>query len=389
VITASNPRAGSSRRRVVAGATAAVAGFVLMAMLHGWAGMPGGSTRPKGAPHVATRTTVRPAASAPQSPGPPPVSGRASGLDAPASVADTCAGEPQATPLPAATTLTQQWKLAAPRPDVSYHLDKVTSLAYPYLLSANGSVFAIGTTSPAVGDCVIGGYAQGQLADAVTWEQAHAHYNGACLRYIGEGSIDIHNLRCDNVEDGVRPEETARNANDATLNISGTYFTRVHDDCIENDFVIGGILADSLWEQCNTGVSERPPSKAADFSSPKGESLTLDHMLLGLYVNPHRAGPGENALFKWSSSGNALVIRCSLFKVDALSLNGAEAMSFPAKTTIDDRACPADPTTLVWLGGGSYPGQLPVGVKVVSTASTWARAVTAWRCRHGYQTSGC
>ena len=302
-MTTAGTSSGSNRRRVVAAATVAVAGFVLMAVLLGRSGTPGGSTRPKRAPLVATPTTLRPATgNSSQSPGDP---------------TDNCARKAQATPLPAGTNLTHQWKQAAPRPDVAYTLDKVTSVAYPYLLAGNESVFAIGTRSPAVGDCVIGGDAQGQLADGVTWEEAHARYNGACLRYIGKGSIDIHNLRCDNVEDGVRPEETARNANDATLDISGTYFTHVRDDCIENDFVIGGILADNLWEQCNTGVSERPPSKATDFSSPKSESLTLDHMLIGLYVTPHRAGPGENALFKWSSSGNTLVIRCSVFKVDA------------------------------------------------------------------------
>ncbi len=285
--------------------------------------------------------------------------------------------------------MTAPWKLAQPQQDATYILDKVTSQAYPDHVSASGSAFAVGMAAPAVSSCVIGGFVQGELADTVTWEQAHALHNGACLLYIGTGSIDIHNLRCDDVEDGVRPEETTRNANNATLNIRGTYFTRVRDDCIENDFVIGGILADNLWEQCNTGVSERPPEKASPFTSPKDESLTLDHMVMGLYLNHHEAGMGENVLFKWSPSANALVIKCSIFKVDAMSLNGPESMSFPATTVIDDRACPANPTTLVWLGGGSYPGWLPPGVRVVSTVETWSGAVTGWRCRHGYQTTGC
>ena len=50
------------------------------------------------------------------------------------------------------------------------------------------------------------------------------------------------------------------------------------------------------------------------------------------------------------------MIKCSLFKVDALSLNGTDAMGLPPGTVIDDSACPAHPTTLVWLGGGTYPG---------------------------------
>lgn len=375
---------------MVAGSSGAIAAFVAVALLLTWAGKPRSSTKLKRGTHAPIAAAMPPDQPSPSTaPGPATSSAPAPGLDAQASGANNCAAKTQVTPFPAGTTLTTQWKLGQPRPDAAYILDKVTSRAYPDNLSSNASVFAIGMASAAVRDCVVGGSVQGQLADTVTWEQAHARHNGACLLYVGTGSIDIHNLRCDNVEDGLRPEETARNANNATLNITGTYFTRVRDDCIENDFVIGGVLADNLWEQCNTGVSERPPSKASSFISPKGESLTLDHMVLGLYVNQHRSGPGENTLFKWSSSANTLVIKCSIFKVDGVSLNGTESMSFPATTVIDDRACPANPTTLVWLGGGSYPGSLPAGVRVVSTAGTWVNAVTGWRCRHGYQTTGC
>jgi hypothetical protein len=366
--TATNTLVRFQRRRVVAGGSAALAAFVAAALLLAWAADPGSppklraSANLRGGAHAPIVADVRPdPPGASTSPSVPTSSDPAPGLAPQGSGAGNCAAKTQVRPFPAGTTLTTQWKVGQPRPDTAYILDKVTSLAYPDHLGPSESVFVVGMRSPALRGCVVGGYVQGQMADTVTWEQAHARHNGACLLFVGTGSIDIRNLRCDNVEDGVRPEETARNANDATLNISGTYFTRVRDDCIENDFVLGGVLADNLWEQCNTGVSERPPSSAASFTSPKGESLTLDHMVLGLYVNQHRAGPGENVLFKWSSSANTLVIKCSMLKVDGVSLNGPEAMSFPVTTVIDDSACPANPTTLVWLGGGSYPGWLPAG----------------------------
>ena len=99
----------------------------------------------------------------------------------------------------------------------------------------------------------------------------------------------------------------------------------------------------------------------------------LDHMLMGLWITPHEGGAGENSLFKWSGSANKLVIRCSIFKVDTLSLNHAKAMAVPGR--IDDSACPEQPTTIVWLGGGPYPGDLPNGVRVTSQLGVWTRAV--------------
>jgi hypothetical protein len=56
---------------------------------------------------------------------------------------------------------------------------------------------------------------------------------------------------------------------------------------------------------------------------------------------------------------------------------------------IDDRACPDRPTTLVWLGGGSYPGRLPSGIEVTADAGVWNSAVADWKCRHGMPAAGC
>ena len=76
-----------------------------------------------------------------------------------------------------------------------------------------------------------------------------------------------------------------------------------------------------------------------------------------------------------------MVIKCSIFKVDAVSLNGAGAMGLPPGTVVDDSACPGNPSTIVWLGGGRYPAPTP-GVRVVSDPGVWTAAVTAWKATH-------
>jgi hypothetical protein len=282
------------------------------------------------------------------------------------------------------TTLDAQWSDGSPSNATTFDLTGVTSTAYPAATSPNSSVFSLGDQKAALRTCFVGGILRGRAVDTQTWEYYHANDNAACLRMVALEWMQVRNLRCDNVEDGFRPRETRIDANNARMYVAGTYFTRVRDDCLENDGVIGGILYDNLWEQCTTGISERPSTAMGSWSSPANETLTLDHMLIGLYETPHvDRGIGENALFKWSSSANRLVIKCSIFQVDSVSLNGPNAMAIPHGTVIDDRDCPHHPSTIVWTGAGSYPAPT-AGLPVSKDAGVWDAAVAKWKCMHGY-----
>jgi hypothetical protein len=243
--------------------------------------------------------------------------------------------------------------------------------------------YPIGIDSTAARLCWLDGYVDGPIPDSMTWEDAH-RFNQPCVRIVARGWLLVDGLRCEATDDGLRPREIREGADNLRMTVRNTYLRGIRDDCLENDGVIGGLLQDNLWQGCNTGISEQPDDA---FSQPRREALVLDHMLMGLAVSRHRGGAGENSLFKWSRSANRVVIRCSILKVDRVSLNGAKAMDVPGR--IDDAACPNRPTTLVWLGRGSYPGDLPRGMNVVRRIEVWADAVTAWKCRHGYQTDGC
>ena len=234
--------------------------------------------------------------------------------------------------------------------------------------------------------CWLGGTVYGSVPPEMTWEEAH-DLNQPCIRIIPTEWMVVDGLRCENTDDGIRPRETSLGTQDVAMTIEDTYLSNIRDDCLENDGIIGGVLRDNLWDGCNTGISERPSAAQGSFSQPPGETLVLDHMTMGLQITPHTDGPGENALFKWSSSANELVIQCSVFKVDAVSLNGTGVMDIPG--VIDDSACPGNPTTLVWLGGGTYPGDLPSGMTISPDVNVWNAAVADWRCRHGLPAPGC
>jgi hypothetical protein len=286
-------------------------------------------------------------------------------------------------PFPSGTVLTSQWIVDSPPDHHTYDLTGVTSTAYPPPSQRNTSVFDLGGGHAPSKTCFEGGVLKGTVSKHRTWDYYHDRYNAACLKLTAKDWMRVRHLRCNGVEDGFRPKETTGNANNVVMFVSDTYFTQVRDDCIENDGTIGGVLYDSLWEQCFTGVSERPSTTMGSWTSPAGETLTLDHMLIGLYETRTASGIGENALFKWSASANDLVIKCSTFKVDAVSINGSATMEIPTGTVVDDAACPHHPSTIVWLGGGKYPAAT-AGMRVTSHLGVWKRAVARWKCAHGY-----
>lgn len=336
---------------------AAVVAIVLVLLV---TNLPGDSKGPSGAPAT-------------------PSSGVAQGENAPPACEGL--GRKVVRPLAVGYVTHKQWEQPSPPDNVTFDLTGVTSTAYP----ATRSPFAVGTDRSAVNTCLLGGTILGAADDNQPWELYHGTYNAACVTIVARGWAEVRGLRCDDLEDGIRPKESAVNANNASIYVTGTYLTRIRDDCIENDFTLGGLLQDNLWEQCNTGVSERPAG-GASWSTPPSEKLTLDHMLIGLYETPHDKNgvpsKGENALFKWSSSANHLVIKCSIFKVDSRSLNGADAMAVPPGTVVDDSQCREHPSTIVWLGGGRYPAPT-AGMRVASDPAVWQDAVEAWKAAHG------
>jgi hypothetical protein len=264
---------------------------------------------------------------------------------------------------------------------VTYDLTGVVSTAFP----SRTNPFQTGASTPAERTCVVGGELRGTIDPARSWEYFHDQANAACVKVVAVDWLQIHNTRCDGIEDGFRPQEGGVNLNRTRFLISGTYLTNVADDCLENDYTLGGVLRDNLWESCFTGISERPSSANGTWTSPADETLTLDHMLIGLRSMPHDSGKGTgpNSLFKWSTSANKLIIRCSTFFVPERSVNSTGSMAIPAGTVVDDSACPNKPSTIVWLGGGAYPADT-AGIRVVSDPAVWTGAVRAWKSAHGY-----
>ena len=303
----------------------------------------------------------------------------------------SAAGRSVVRPYPQATVLSSKWSVPAPPDDTTYDLTGVYSTAQPS--TSYPFSFGTGNGNLDAGDrtCLVGGELRDRFGNPPpgTWEYYHDNVNAACVKGAAYGWYQILDTVCRGIEDGFRPQEPGVNANNARFAISDTYLGNVFDDCLEDDYTVGGVVLDSLWEGCYTGVSERPSSDRC-WDTPADEQLVLDHLLLGLRPMAHSDGSsGYGRLFKWEKcsqhTANNVVIRCSTFLVpDRRVDGGADGMEVPEGTVVDDSACPGNPTTIVWLGGGSYPGDLRgLPIRVTADRSVWDSAVAAWKSRHG------
>jgi hypothetical protein len=207
-------------------------------------------------------------------------------------------------------------------------------------------------------------------------------YDGAGLLLASRDWYLIDGLRVDNVEDGIDPRgkegEYPKRADG--MIIRNAYFKYVRDDCVENDDIAGGVIVDSLFDGCYTGISEQPDPEQSAHPAPPGEVLELDHVLLRLQMMPGPYGThdpgirGHGQLFKWYQQSNRLNITDSIFLVQTQPHGGTA--DFPPGTT-------ASNVTVVWLGRGPFPGSVPAGVTITTDRGVWDTARSKWLKRHG------
>jgi len=298
-------------------------------------------------------------------------------------------------PFPAGTTITSRWRAEAPPANTTYDLTGVTSTAQP----SSSYPFSFGTgndgASAGYRTCFLGGRLADRFGDppGIDWRTAHDTYNASCVKGVGREWYQILGTVCRGIQDGFRPQESGVNVNNTRFVISDTYVANVMDDCIENDYITAGVVLDSLWDGCHTGISERPSSDRC-WVTPPGEQLIVDHLLLRLRPYQLDEGFGYGRLFKFVDNcaedgqprtHNDLVIRCSTFLVPDYRLDGGtDGMQVPPGTTVDDSGCPDDPTTIVWLGGGNtYPGDLRgLPIRTVTDRGYWDAKAAEWLARH-------
>lgn len=273
------------------------------------------------------------------------------------------------------------YRVGSVRDNQSYDLRSAQIVGYP---TAHNYPLMFGKNNPGRSTCVVGGTVVGHQPRDLTWWTMKHRVDGDGLNIKSNGGT-VDGIRIDNVEDGI----ATTGKDPGGIVIRNAYLSYIRDDCIENDWIVKVTLRDSLLDGCFNGISERPGPSADPERAPAGESMTLDRVLLRLQPMPYdtsRAKCRRNAVdglasstfFKWSSFANRLVVRNTILLAERPSVNCTASMHLPRRAAYEN-------VTLVWLGPGAYPGDLPPsGVTVTTDRSVWDQARASWLARHGY-----
>jgi hypothetical protein len=223
------------------------------------------------------------------------------------------------------------------------------------------------------GACFAGGTVQGQYDRTLSWDAMHT-MNNAGIRFEN-ARFTVAGLRIDDVTDGIRPVG-------GPFTVTQAWLSYVRDDCVENDHVQGGLIADSLLDGCYVAVSERPsPAIIDERFDGRRKVLALHGSLIRLQPMPGPRGGsatdlGNGQFFKWHELATKLALHDNVFMAERVGQSGADSMGIP------DVLVSCAHNVMVWLGAGAYPAPLPRCFTITTDRAVWDDAVAAWKQRH-------
>jgi hypothetical protein len=194
---------------------------------------------------------------------------------------------------------------------------------------------------------------------------------------VGSPRATVSGIRIDNYGDGVR---FLRKATDFT--IEGAHFQYIRDDCVENDWLHGGAVKDTLLDGCYSAFSSRPYRGQGDRLSGRDNVVSITNTLVRLQpmdrVYRNRGViPGHDGFFKWHKGSPRLTLQDNVFRADQRANNVGLAVP-------SDKVISCSNNVMVWLGPGPYPATLPSCFRITTDKKVWDRAVEDWKRRHGH-----
>jgi hypothetical protein len=209
------------------------------------------------------------------------------------------------------------------------------------------------------------------------------HSTAALEIYAQNARIEA--IRIHNYGDGI----AFKYGPSANFVLRGVHLSYIRDDCVENDWLYGGLIDDSFFDGCYSAFSARtysgqdPPAEdGSDNIWTIQNSLIRLQPMWGVYQNRDLI-PGHDGWFKWDSSGISprLALHNNIFRVDQDANN--TGLGIPSGKL---ESCTNN--TVVWLGSGPYPDPLPATFRnlpcftITTDPSVWDNAVEAWLTKH-------
>ncbi|UTW46333.1 hypothetical protein KFE80_05460 [bacterium SCSIO 12696] len=226
----------------------------------------------------------------------------------------------------------------------------------------------------------------GEVPQDALW---HLSYLNSAGILIGSNAVNskVYGARINNSWDAVRV--TADN-----FVISDVYSTGGRDDCIENDPNKSGQILDSLFDDCNFGISLRGPSELpnAEFT----DTLVIDGLLLRL--TEHRELRNENNsdseelkvlrhAFKARANSAGLKIYNSIFAYDGKEIHGSNhlaTMLAPNPELGIDKLKECANNKILWMDSDELPPHL-----TEFTIPTCFEVITGVQARNLWENARC
>jgi len=220
--------------------------------------------------------------------------------------------------------------------------------------------------------CWHGGQIIGQLPPATPWVTMHDSYG-----MDAHGALfQLENVRIVDTGDGVTMDQQG----DVDWHWRDVYFKYMRDDCVENDFLNGGTIDNSLFDGCYSGFSARSYTGVKDGSA---NVVTVRHSLFRMQaMDQGYLRSGHGGFWKWGPNSPRIDLYDTIFLIDGPTIENDVIMPPAAKL----RHCVGN--VMIWLGGGPFPEPLPArpGCFTLLTGAPglqyWNRAVARWKADH-------
>ncbi len=231
--------------------------------------------------------------------------------------------------------------------------------------------------------CLVGGTVTTPYPDTDPWSTWH----GRTGIMSEEPNTQIIGTRVSAEGDGLDFEHPATN-----WTVRGVHLSDIHDDCLQDDQMNSGLIDDSFFDGCFSGVSAMGFSGSTEDGT--GNTITISNSLISLADMasvPSGTSPGHNGFFKFAAHmategrAPALVIRNTVFEADSPTDIGTMGLpSWQDATTgvWTPYLAACSNNTMVWLGSARYPKTLPSCFTVTTDRAVWDHAVSAWSAAH-------
>ncbi|MDZ4096454.1 MAG: hypothetical protein U1D35_16270 [Paracoccaceae bacterium] len=152
-----------------------------------------------------------------------------------------------------------------------------------------------------------GGLYAGEVPLGSEWKSTYCNSAGTVLR--GSPGAVVEDLRMRRVWDAVRLSEAS-----GGFLLRGSWMSEVRDDCIENDYLNGGVIEDLLLDGCFSGLSMRPPKGEA--RSPNGGAVVLKGVLMRMQSYLYKDRLQQGPPFKVEEAGTRIEVYDSVIVMD-------------------------------------------------------------------------